>query len=62
MSLKKLFPKPPKVPNPAVPQTPQAGAATDLTQPLNYSSLISTSAGGLKRKAPVAKRTLLGGA
>jgi hypothetical protein len=63
MSLKKLFPKPKE---PAIPSTPQepsmAGQGTESAPQLNYSSLISTSAGGLKRKATTAKRTILGGA
>lgn len=63
MSLKKILGlKTPKVPNPTSPQSPSmAGVGTEGAAQLNYSSLISTSAAGLKRKANTTKRTLLGG-
>lgn len=64
MSVSKMLGfKAPKVPNPTMPQSPSmAGTGTDITPQLNYSSLISTSGAGLKRKPITAKRTILGGA
>lgn len=64
MSMKKIFGlKPPKIQNPSTPQAPSmAGSEGGDAPKLNYASLISTAAGGLKRKATTAKRTLLGGA
>ena len=58
-----LFPKPQKPPPP--PPTPRM-ADTALTgeqgdSEKGYSSLISTSPTGLKRKGTTAKRTLIGG-
>lgn len=49
--------KPTNMPTPAA----AANAGQTETPALNFSSLISTSAGGLKRKANTAKRSLLGG-
>jgi hypothetical protein len=63
MSVKKLFGmKAPSVKAGAVPQSPTAGTEVGNTPQLNYQSLISTSAGGLKRKSTTAKRSILGGA
>lgn len=63
MSVSKILGfKAPKVPNPSSPQMPSmAGTGTDVAPKLNYSSLISTSGAGLKRKPNTAKRTILGG-
>lgn len=58
-----MTPKVKEPPRPKLPQSPldaNAVPAIDDTAS-SYKSLISTSPGGLKRKAEVSKKTLLGG-
>lgn len=53
---------PPPPPNPAAsPVAAAGGAALTGPVPSSYSSLISTSAQGLKRKANVSRTSLIGG-
>ena len=52
-------PPPPPPPTPVLADVSKERAVTDVTR--GYTSLVSTSPAGLKRKASTVKRSLIGG-